>query len=387
MRSRYIPVGWRQLNHNKLRLFAALAGIVFAVILMLVQQGFRDALYKSAVRWHESMNYDIVMVSPKAEYLLEINFIPRSRIMQAAGVDGVDWVTPVYLGRGPWRNPANPSEVWPMFIVAFDPTDKGFENIATEEQREMLRLNDYFLFDSLSRPEYGPVPDLLAEQGELKLEMNSRSIRVGGLFQVGTSFGINGALVTSDLSLLRLFPNELRASNVSFGLVKLEAGVDALSVQQAMRAALPADVRVMTRQEFIDMDVAYWNRSTPIGYIFDFGVIMGFIVGAIIVYQILFSDVQDHIKEYATLKAMGYTNGYLSRVVMQEAVILAVAGFLPALGMTYYLFLTTAEATNLPLVLTPQLGLNVLVLTLIMCAIAGMLALRKVRSADPADVF
>jgi putative ABC transport system permease protein len=386
MSARYIPVGWRQLKHNRLRMFAAVLGITFAVVLMLVQQGFRAALFDSGIRWHNALQYDIVILSPKTEYLLEVHDFPRIRVLQARGVKGVRAVTPVYTRQAKWRNPEKPKIVWPIFVAAFDPADEGFGGIITAEQQKALRLEDFYLFDALARPEYGPIPAMLKEQGVVALEMNGRRIRIGGLYEVGNSFGINGALITSDLNYQRMFPDRNPAA-VSIGLVLLEPGAAAEQTRDAIAAALPKDIAVITRAQFKAMEIAYWNGSTPIGYVFNIGVIMGLVVGAIIVYQILFSDVQDHLKEYATLKAMGYTNAYLSGVVLQEAAILAVAGFIPALLLTYQVFKISAAATNLPLELTPAMAGQVLVLTLFMCVFAGLLAMRKVRSADPADVF
>jgi putative ABC transport system permease protein len=386
MKARHIPVGWRQLKHNRLRLVAALAGITFAAVLMLVQLGFRAALFDSGVRWHNALSYDIVLLSPKTEYLLEVHDIPRVRILQAGGVEGVKAVTPVYTKMGKWRNPENPIRVWPIFVAAFDPADEGFGSIITTEQQERLRLDDFYLFDRLARPEYGPIPAMLDTQDTAALEMNGRRIRIGGLFEVGNSFGINGALITSDLNFLRMFPNR-NPSAVSLGLVHIEPGAVAEEVRDAIAASLPPDIVVVTREQFKAMEVAYWDSSTPIGYVLNLGVVMGLVVGAIIVYQILFSDVQANMKEYATLKAMGYTNRYLSGIVLQEAAILAVAGFIPALVLSLGVFKVSADATNLPLELTLDKAGMVFGLTLVMCVIAGLLAMRKVRSADPADVF
>ena len=386
MKARHIPVGWRQLKHNRLRLLAAVAGITFAAVLMLVQLGFRAALFDSGIRWHKAWDYDIAILSPKSEYLLELHDIPRVRIFQAGGVAGVRAVTPVYTKQARWRNPEKPKIVWPIFVAAFDPADEGFGQIITPAQQEALRLDDYYVFDRLSRPEYGPIVAMLNTADTATLEMNGRRIRIGGLFEVGNSFGINGALITSDLNFLRLFPDRKHAA-VSLGLVQTEAGAVAEDVRDAIVAALPPDVTVVTREQFQAMEIAYWDSSTPIGYVLNLGVVMGLVVGAIIVYQILFSDVQDHLKEYATLKAMGYTNRYLSGVVLQEAAILAVAGFIPAIALSLVVFKVSAAATNLPLELTLDKAGMVLGLTLVMCVIAGVLAMRKVRSADPADVF
>jgi putative ABC transport system permease protein len=150
---------------------------------------------------------------------------------------------------------------------------------------------------------------------------------------------------------------------------------------------IPGDVRLLTREEFMELERQYWNQTTPIGYIFAFGAVMGLVVGFIIVYQILFADVQDHLREYATLKAMGYTNGYLRRVVLQESVILAVLGFLPGMGVAYLVFSRAAGATRLPLELSVNSALGVFLLTLAMCAGSGLLALRRLRTVDPAEIF
>jgi putative ABC transport system permease protein len=143
----------------------------------------------------------------------------------------------------------------------------------------------------------------------------------------------------------------------------------------------------MTKQQFVQREKDYWNSATPIGYIFAFGAIMGFVVGAIIVYQILFADVSEHLNEYATLRAIGYRNRFVSGIVLQQAVILAVLGYLPGLAVVYWLYAKAAAATNLPLYITQERALTVFLMTLAMCAISAMMAVRKVRRLDPADVF
>jgi putative ABC transport system permease protein len=359
---------------------------MFAVVLMLVQQGFREAMFQSSLRWHNALSYDMIIVNPKTDFLLEVHDIPKNRVLQAAGYDGVASVTPIYVAQANWKNPVDPSVVQKIFVVGFDPVDDGFENIITQKQHSQIRLTDQLLFDEKSRPEFGPVPALLAVYDSFTTELNGRTVKVKGLFRVGNSFGINGALLTSDLNFLRLF-TQRSASHASLGLVQLASGADLIEVQEKIRRGLPNDVNVMTKAEFKQMEADYWAFSTPIGYVLTFGVTMGFVVGVIIVYQILFSDVQDHLKEYATLKAMGYSNGYLGRVVMQEAIILAFLGFIPGMLLTIQLFKQAGAATNLPLIMTLDIAGGVLGLTILMCIASGMIAVRKLKSADPAEVF
>ena len=207
-----------------------------------------------------------------------------------------------------------------------------------------------------------------------------------GLFSLGVSFGIDGTLITSDLNFLRMFPG-WPPGLINVGLVKIRPGVDAEVVRDALAASLPKDVTVLTKQEYVEREKAYWATSTPIGYVFTFGVVMGWFVGAIIVYQVLFADVAAHLRGYATLKAIGYPNGYLFAVVLIEALVLAVVGYIPGLAVCAELYRLAASATRLPMAITPGRSLQVLGLTIGMCGTSAAIALRKIRSADPAEVF
>ena len=178
--------------------------------------------------------------------------------------------------------------------------------------------------------------------------MEGRRIGIVGLYELGTSFGIDGSLVTSDLNFLRIFPNR-PPGLINLGLISLLPGSDPSKIRAELEAQLPQDVEIVTRDQFVQREIDYWNQSTPIGYIFSFGVIVGLFVGSIIVYQILFADVSDHLQEYATLKAMGYSNGYLFGLVFQEAVLMAVLGFIPGYFITLGLYGVAGDATQLPL--------------------------------------
>ena len=381
-----IPLGWLQLKAQKLRLVAAIMGIAFAVILIFVQLEFREALFVSAVRYHTAMDYDLAMLSPKTDYMISSKQFPRNRLYQVLGFDGVESATAVYMRQISWRNPVDPANARNIFAVGFDPSEPGFERLLSAEQLEAIKIPDQVIFDQLGRDEYGPVRELLESGQPVSAEINDRRVAVAGMYKVGTSFGLDGGVITSDLNFLRMLPSR-KKSAIDLGLIRLEPGQDAAAVQAQIREAIPEDVRLLTRQEFMDLEIQHWNKTTPIGYIFAFGAMMGLIVGLIIVYQILFADVQDHLKEYATLKAMGYTHGYLRNVVLQEAVILAVLGFLPGMAIAHLVFTQGAGATRLPLEMSVQSALSVFTLTVVMCAGSGLLALRKLRAVDPAEVF
>lgn len=382
---RRIPVAWLQLSRDKLRLLVGVAGVAFAVILVFMQLGFRSAIYESATRYHRSFDYGLVLLSPKTPFIGFPEGFSRRRLYQALGSPSVEAVSPIYLQQGSWKNP------WTyaarnILVVGVDPARRTFVRPDILDQLDAVRRDDAVLFDARARPEFGPVAERFSPERPVRTEVNDRRIEVAGLFALGTSFGIDGSLITSDLNFRRLFPDR-HPGRIDLGLIQLAAGADPEAVRASLDSALEDDVLVLTRRQFIDREVAYWSSTTPIGYVFGFGAIMGLVVGAVIVYQILFADVSQHLREYATLKAMGYSNRFLSGVVLQEAAFLSILGYLPGLAVTFGLYALAADATRLPVEMTALRALAVLVLTAGMCGGAALMALRKVRAADPAEVF
>ena len=379
------PLGWLQLRHNPMRLFVALAGIGFAVLLIMMQLGFRSALFDSAVRYHERYDYDIALFSPDSVFIVRPQPFSIRRLYQARGLEEVASVSPVYIAPAVWKNPWN-NDRRSINAIGIDPEDNLLLTPGFGEGRTLLRRQDVVLFDAASRPEFGAVKQSFEKDGKVTTEVNDREIEVVGMFSMGTSFGIDGSIITSEDNWLRLFPARSR-NDIHLGLIKLVDGADADAVRERLKSMLPEDVLVMTRPQFVAREVKYWNSATPIGYIFAFGAIMGFVVGAIIVYQILFADVSEHLKEYGTLRAMGYANRFVSGIVVQQAAILGLLGYIPGMIVVYFLYAKAAGATHLPLGITTERALTVLGMTLAMCAISALLALRKVRKLDPADVF
>ncbi len=383
---RRIFLAWRQLSRERTRILVAIAGIAFANVLMFLQIGFRSALFNGAVQLHDSLDGDIVLVSDRYKALIALDRFTERRLYQAFGYEGVQSVSPVYLQPVQWKNPEN-KQIWNLYAIGFNPDDHVINLPAVQANLEKLKQPDTVIFDQGSRAEFGPVTQLFKEHGVFSTEVENRQVEVVGLFKLGTSFGINGNLITSDINFLRLFHERRQKGLIDIGVIKLESGANAAQVLQNLRSGLPDDVRIMSKQEFMDQEKSFWNTSTPVGYVFDLGAVIGFIVGAVIVYQILYSDVSDHLPEYATLKAIGFKDRYLLLVVFQESLILAAMGFIPGFLISLGFYQVTRQATLLPMLMTLDRALFVLVLTAFMCSISAVIAIRKLQSADPAEVF
>jgi len=378
-------LAWFQLFAEKRRLMAAVAGVGIAAILMLMQLGIRDALFDSGVLHYSQLRADLVMVSSQYVMLVQSGNFSRRRLYQALGQEGVAGVTPLYLSLAPWMNPQKLSER-NIMIIGFEPQAQPFKMPDALSNQSKIQVPDVVLFDQASRPEFGQVAQVLQRDGKVKTEVAGHQVEVGGVFTLGTSFGADGTIIASDATFLRIFP--LRQPGViELGLIQLKPNADIAAVRAALERSLPDDVKVLTHAELIQTEKNYWDANTPIGFVMLMTLLIGFIVGAVILYQILYTDVTDHLDEFATLKAMGYANGHLFLVVLFQAVILAMLSYPLAWLTSAAAYAVTHQATKLPIAMTPGRTLLIFMLTIAMCGISGSLAMLRLRSADPAEVF
>jgi putative ABC transport system permease protein len=379
------PLGWLQLKHDKFRLLTALSGIAFADILIFMQLGFMNALYTTNTQYPRKVNGDLILTSTQAINFNESYTFPRRRLYQAMDLPGIKSAEPVYIGSTSWRNPQT-REKTSMTAIGFDPDKPAFDLPEVNRQLDKVKIPNTVLFDQASRGEYQEVIEQVEQGKTVTTESDRTTLTIGGLFSVGASFQDDGTLITSDQNFMRLFPRKQPAM-VSIGLIELQEGADPVQIRTYLNNYLPDDVKAYTYDEYVESELNYIQTSTAIGFVFSLGTAMGFIVGIVVVYQVLSTDVNDHMAEYATFKAMGYKNSYLLGVVFEEALILSLIGFIPSLAIAAGLYQLTAAATALPIVLPASRAVTVLIMTIIMCSISGAIATRKLQSADPADIF
>jgi len=382
---RRIPLAWLLLTRQPVRLAVALAGISFAGILMFMQLGFRDALFDASVTVHKMFNTDLVLMSPRTKSSISMAGFPRRRLVQALADPAVQGISPVHWNLLLWRNPETRG-TRSILALGFEPGDPLFNDPALTAKASLLTQKGRVLFDERSRDEFGPVASWFRQGRTVESEISGKRLRVAELFAVGPSFGADGNLLTSSETFLSLLPNTPPGS-IELGLIRLRPGADPEAVAKRLRLNLPKDVIVYTRNGFIEMEKDYWRSSTAIGFIFTLGAGMGFVVGCVIVYQILYSDVSDHLPEYATLMAMGYKLTSLLGVVAREGFLLAVLGYLPAYGAGVLLYGVIKGATKLPVQMDPDRALVVFTMILVMCMGSAALAMRRLGDADPAEIF
>jgi putative ABC transport system permease protein len=208
-----------------------------------------------------------------------------------------------------------------------------------------------------------------------------------GLFKLGSTFAADSNLISSDTTAIQLAFRQINLGEISLGLLRLSPDADSKAIQTFLTKSYGKELQVLTKSELIAQERDYWNTASSFGVIFGFGTIMGLLVGGVVVYQVLYTDVSDHLKEYATLKAMGFADAFILLIVIQEAFLLGISSFIPAtiISTGMYAFLTSASGIRIEM--TGDKTLLVGALTLGVCAASAAIAIRRLQDADPASVF
>ena len=382
---RRTPLGWLQLRHDWSRLLVAMAGITFADVLIFMQLGFMGGLFETSVLLHRQIDADVILLSSEARNLINAGTFSRRRLFQALDVADVEAADGLYTSMKDWKHPTTQKKT-SMFVVGTNPDRPAFTIPAVNQKLDQLKLPDQVLFDRGTRGDYQQTIQQVEAGRFVTTEIDRRTVTVAGLVEIGASFNADGFLITSDQNFLRLFPRR-DASVVSVGLIKVAPDRDPEQVVQSLNAYLPDDVQAMTQEGFVEFEQNYLRSQSAISFVFSLGSLMGFIVGVVIVYQILSTDVNDHLGEYATFKAMGFHQRFLWGVIFEQAIILSILGFLPGFGLSLGLYSLTRSATALPITMPIARVILVLVANIVMCNLSGAIATRKLQAADPADMF
>jgi putative ABC transport system permease protein len=393
--ARKTPLAWLQLSHQRIRLIVAIVGVAFSNILIFTQLGLRALLFDGITLVPQHLNGDLYLVSAFADNMSRSSF-PLVYLYQADAISGIERASPLYLDEGEWVNPttlapsieAEPSSERKAFrvkILAFNPTQPVFNLPEISQQLDLLTIPGGLLYDRLSQSLLGDIPKMFAQRGKVQTIMNNRRVLVVGLFSLGSTVSDQGHTVMSDWNYGQQEGLE-KLDLVSVGVLKLEPGANPIIVRDRLKKSLTKDLKILTPEELIKGEqdyIAQW----PEGKILNFGAAIGFIVGVVIVYQVIYTDVSEHLPEYATLKAMGYDERSLSLVVLQESLILALMGFIPGFLASYGVYHLLEVTTKIPLEMNSLIVLQVFILTVFMCIISGAIAINKLRTADPADIF
>ena len=383
-----LPLAWLQLKREPVRYLVAVTGIGFAALLMYMQIGFQSGLLTSATTFYQNLNADLFIISQSTLNSGSYQQFPQSLLYRSLGVSGVKEATPLYVVniRTQRLNGTKPTS---LRLIGFNPEADIFNIPEIKLQSHKIKIPGYVLFDELGNKNTGPIAKAVKENGsqELILSDFTKTYRAVGLFRMGSTFAADSNIISSDATVIQLASRQINQGEISLGVIKLKSTSETMRVQRYLQKMYGKELQVLTKSQLIEAEKNYWNSATALGIVFGFGTFMGLLVGGIVVYQVLYTDVSDHLKEYATLKAMGFSNTFILSIVIQEALLLATSAFIPATLVSAGLYAFLSSATAIRISMTPDKILLVGFMTFMVCTASAIIAIGKLRDADPASVF
>src|SRR6516164_9064864 len=374
-----LALAWRILTHDKGRTALAVAGVFLAILLVFVQLGFFIAVPRGSMLLYDRTQFDLLIASTAYEYQVQPGEFPLSRLDKARTVPEVALAAPLYFGSAKWRS-GEDGKAPDIFVIGLDSRYPIFSSEDINHQLAVLDRANTALVDSATRPMFGPLTT-----GRV-VDIEGDKVKIGGDYVLGTGFMGLGVILVSGENFIRLFPYR-ELGQVNLGLIRLKPGVDPDRAAANLRDLLGSDIQIFTRPELESHETAYWTTRTSVGLLFGSGLIISFIVGVMVVYQILATQVSRQLPQFATLKAVGYGDGFLAGTVVTMALLIVLAGFFPALAAALGIYAVIRDETLLPVEMSGARIAAVFAATLAMAAASALLSMGSLRRADPADLF
>ena len=379
-----LPIGWLQLTHNRTRFAAALAGVAFANVLVFVQLGIMASMGAATLRPYDFFQADIMISAGDANALTDGGNVARQWQLQAMADPDVTDGAGLFLANVAWDRGEKDIS---LSTFGIDPEKPAFLSPSITEDLSLLEVQDAVLLDRLARGLGRDVAAGIRPQSPLTFEAAGRTLTAYATFAGGGGFGGDGYMMVSDQTFLSLFPARSSAAPDHI-LLKLRPGADVASVVIRLKTLISdPSLRIRSFADAAQEDLRYQQTRRPTGIIFGFGVLIGVLVGLVIVYQVLSTDVADHLREYATFKAMGYSPGFFLGIVFEQALVLGIMGFIPGLIVGTTILTLMGKVTTLPLGMTLSMAVSVFLGTVVFSAVSGAIATRRLAAADPADLF
>lgn len=381
----------RQLRHRGRGSIGGLAGVCVAIILMFMQLGFQNALYDSAINIPKALRADLLITGPNYLSLaLSPPWFPRRALAAARSIDGVEDARPLYAFSGQFYSPRNGATM-SAWVLAFDLDQPVFSSEEITQKLSLLKLPDSALMDRKSRYDYTVLKDAIETGSSPRITLyqpnasNAPGVTLNGLFSLGPSFTIDGLLMMGSLNYYRLLGMPL--DRVSIGLVTMKSGADPLRVKAQLTAAVGDQAKVFTRSEYIAAEKDFYATRTPIGAIFNIGLLVGVVVGVVFISQVLHGIIDANLREYAVLITMGYQNRFFTMIVIEIAVAISIATFIPSALIAAGLYHLASLATQLPLTMSAGGVATIFIVVLVMGNIAALMSMKKLKTANPLDLF
>jgi len=374
-----LALAWQNAFQNRRRAGTAVGGIAFSILLIFVQLGFLAGAARGATSLYHRLDFDIAMVAKKYLTLADAADFPASRVAQVRATEGLAQSATAQVVPSQWEDPAS-KRTYSLLLIGLDPQNPWLIQDAPM-RRALGKLTSTTLVatDLKSQRDVGNIAI------GSKAKVNGSDVDVVDSFELGMAFYAEVTALSSTDGIARL--TGASREKARLGLFKVEAGRSPAEVVQRMRSGLPKDVLVFTRDEFIGTEADYFLSVKPVGILFRAGSVVGFTIGLAVLFQVLSTEIQNRLREYATLRAIGFSSGFVQGVGVAQALVYGTLGYAIATTLAFLTFFLVRTVSGLPMEVTLSLLSTVAGAAFVMSLVSALIALERVRRADPAELF
>jgi putative ABC transport system permease protein len=371
-------VAFANLTQHRFRLAAALGGVAVALFLLLLQMAVLNAARVKVTALFDDFNFDMVVVPDTYQFLLSFDTLDRVTLNSARATRGVADsfglnAVPVQMTQLPSRH------VSYLFLIGLDEPGQFLRDAGMRAALQSLDSSHAIAMDTYSLADIGPVTP------GTRAEINNEAVTVTGQFQLGLFFYGEGSGLVRNADFTRLTGRV--PGSITMGLLRLERGADPADVKARLMKSLPSGTLVLTRGELIAQERAYFLSTKPVGIMMYISMLIAYLVGTVILIQVLSTDISTRMGEYAVLKAMGFSMTFVYGVGAAQAALLSLGGLIPALMLGMLVLWGIEFQTHLPTGLGLGLTVSMVAIALVLAAGAAAIALRRLAQADPAELF
>jgi putative ABC transport system permease protein len=389
------PIAWLQLKYQRTQTISGIIGIICITSILFLQVGLRNSFLEGVLQIPFNLNADILLVNSVSSSILQPVSFSSRHLYQSLADEHVAAVMPFYITGTKWKDAQHRLHRIRVNIIGIPTNNLALNLKGVAEHLNQIQPNESALFDRISRHEFKPIIEEFIARNHAIVEIQTASakeferLNVTGLFELGVNNAYDATFIVNETTFIKLFARD--KDKIDVGLIQLKSGHNSpeiiRQVVENLKNNLPQNIHVFSKSDLIKNERIFHESNSPIGFVFTFMMMVTILISIFILYQILYVKIANNLGNYATLKAIGFSHISLVMIVIQESLILGVAGYIPGVIVSSLAFAYLADATKLLIQMEPLTAAMIFGLICLICLLSAVISLIKLQEADPIEIF
>ena len=389
------PIAWLQLKHQRNQTISGIIGIICITSILFLQVGLRNSFLEGVLQIPFNLNADILLVNSVSSSILQPVSFSSRHLYQSLADEHVAAVMPFYITGTKWKDAQHRLHRIRVNVIGIPTNNLALNLKGVAEHLNQIQPNESALFDRISRHEFKPIIEEFIARNHAIVEIQTASakeferLNVTGLFELGVNNAYDATFIVNETTFIKLFARD--KDKIDVGLIQLKSGHNSpeiiRQVVENLKNNLPQNIHVFSKSDLIKNERIFHESNSPIGFVFTFMMMVTILISIFILYQILYVKIANNLGNYATLKAIGFSHISLVMIVIQESLILGIAGYIPGVIVSTLAFAYLADATKLLIQMEPLTAAMIFGLICLICLLSAVISLIKLQEADPIEIF